>query len=113
MRVFRMLMIKGQLEQKQVADFSMLSPKDTRELLYKMLKAGYLALQVCEGCGSWESVSGAAGMGAVRWVQLKGRGYVGQRMHWWALCTIEEGLLLLQQALSECAGTLHHGLTSW
>lgn len=46
MRVFRMLMIKGQLEQKQVADFSMLSPKDTRELLYKMLKAGYLALQV-------------------------------------------------------------------
>lgn len=30
----------------QVTDFSMLAPKETRELLYRMLRAGFLALQV-------------------------------------------------------------------
>jgi len=45
LRVFRLLLLKGQLEQKQVADFSMLTPKDTRELLYRMLRAGFLSLQ--------------------------------------------------------------------
>ncbi|KAG1677915.1 hypothetical protein FOA52_001333 [Chlamydomonas sp. UWO 241] len=45
LRIFRLLLLKGQLEQKQVADFSMLSPKETRELLYRMLRAGFLALQ--------------------------------------------------------------------
>ncbi len=46
LRIFRLLLLKGQLEQKQVADFSMLSPRETRELLYRMLKGGFLALQV-------------------------------------------------------------------
>lgn len=30
----------------QVADMAMLPPKDTRELLYRMLQAGFVFLQV-------------------------------------------------------------------
>lgn len=30
----------------QVADFAMLPPKDTRELLYRMLRAGFVFMQV-------------------------------------------------------------------
>lgn len=47
MRIFRLLLAKKQLEQKQVADFAMLPQKDARELLYRMLQAGYVSLQVC------------------------------------------------------------------
>ncbi len=50
-----LLLQKGQLEQKQIADFGMLPAKETRELLYKMLKAGYLALQVRQ---CWDISSG-------------------------------------------------------
>ncbi|GAX83075.1 hypothetical protein CEUSTIGMA_g10501.t1 [Chlamydomonas eustigma] len=45
LRIFRLLLLRGQLEQKQVTDFSMLAPKETRELLYRMLRGGFLAMQ--------------------------------------------------------------------
>ncbi|KAL4446224.1 hypothetical protein ABPG77_003031 [Micractinium sp. CCAP 211/92] len=45
MRIWRLLLLSGQLEQKQVADLAMLTKEDAREKLYGMLKAGYLALQ--------------------------------------------------------------------
>lgn len=35
-----------QLEQKLVSEKAMLPSKDTRELLYSMFKAGFVALQV-------------------------------------------------------------------
>ncbi len=49
LRVFRLLALRGQLEQKQIADLAMLPPKDTRELLYRMLAGGFVLIQV--GCG--------------------------------------------------------------
>ncbi|EIE21445.1 hypothetical protein COCSUDRAFT_43175 [Coccomyxa subellipsoidea C-169] len=45
MRVFRLLCAKKQLEQKQVADYAMVPVRDARELLYRMLRAGFLTLQ--------------------------------------------------------------------
>lgn len=45
LRIFRLLLIRGQLESKQVAEFSTLAPKETREILYDMLLAGILSLQ--------------------------------------------------------------------
>ncbi|KAF5840075.1 hypothetical protein DUNSADRAFT_17810 [Dunaliella salina] len=45
LRIFRLLFIHDQLEQKQVADMSMLPPKETRELLYRMLQGGFVFLQ--------------------------------------------------------------------
>ncbi|KAG2501534.1 hypothetical protein HYH03_000041 [Edaphochlamys debaryana] len=45
LRVFRLLALRGQLEQKQIADLAMLPPKDTRELLYRMLSGGFVMLQ--------------------------------------------------------------------
>ena len=40
MRIWRLLLLTGQLEQKQVADLAMLTKEDAREKLYGMLKAG-------------------------------------------------------------------------
>ena len=45
LRVYRLLVTLRQLEQKQVAEKAMLPTKDTRELLYRMLKAGTISLQ--------------------------------------------------------------------
>ncbi|KAK9908400.1 hypothetical protein WJX75_007290 [Coccomyxa subellipsoidea] len=45
MRVFRLLRVKKQLEQKQVADYAMVPVRDARELLYRMLRGGFLTLQ--------------------------------------------------------------------
>eukprot|EP00198_Chlamydomonas_reinhardtii_P006483 XP_001695819.1 predicted protein [Chlamydomonas reinhardtii] len=45
LRVFRLLALRGQLEQKQIADLAMLPAKDTRELLYLMLQGGFVMLQ--------------------------------------------------------------------
>ena len=42
-----MLQEKKQLEQKQIAEFAMVPVREAREVLYKMLKGGFLALQVC------------------------------------------------------------------
>lgn len=41
--------MRGQLEQKQVADTVMQPHKETRELLYRMLRAGYVQMQVRQG----------------------------------------------------------------
>lgn len=45
MRIWRLLLLNGQLEQKQVADLAMVTKEEAREALYAMLKGGYLALQ--------------------------------------------------------------------
>ncbi|KAF6265727.1 hypothetical protein COO60DRAFT_870422 [Scenedesmus sp. NREL 46B-D3] len=45
LRVFQTLLMRGQLEQKQVADTVMQPHKETRELLYRMLRAGYVQMQ--------------------------------------------------------------------
>ena len=47
LRIFRMLQEKKQLEQKQIAESAMVPVREAREVLYKMLKGGFLALQVC------------------------------------------------------------------
>ena len=44
--MYRLLETLRQLEQKQVSEKAMLPMKDTRELLYRMLKAGTISLQV-------------------------------------------------------------------
>jgi len=44
-RIFRLLLLKQNLEQKQIAEMAMISVKDTRELLYKLLKAQYVQIQ--------------------------------------------------------------------
>mmetsp|Transcript_12405 Transcript_12405/g.49771 ORF Transcript_12405/g.49771 Transcript_12405/m.49771 type:complete len:451 (+) Transcript_12405:199-1551(+) len=44
-RIFRLLLLKHNLEQKQIAEMAMISIKDTRELLYKLLKAHYVQIQ--------------------------------------------------------------------
>ncbi len=43
--MFRLLTAKKQLEQKQLADYAMVPVRDARELLYRMLRAGFLTLQ--------------------------------------------------------------------
>lgn len=45
LRIFRLLFQRHQLEQKQIADMVMSPIKDTRELLYKLLQAGYVSMQ--------------------------------------------------------------------
>lgn len=44
-RVFRLLCMKGQLEQKQISDIALVALTETRELLYRLLKEEYLQLQ--------------------------------------------------------------------
>lgn len=44
-RVFRLLAMKGQLEQKQISDQALVGRKETLEILYKLLKDDYLQLQ--------------------------------------------------------------------
>lgn len=45
LRIFRLLIMKSQLEQKQVAELAMTPVKDTRDCLYKMLASNYVHLQ--------------------------------------------------------------------
>ncbi|GBG60526.1 hypothetical protein CBR_g5701 [Chara braunii] len=45
-RVFRLLLMKKQLEQKQIAEMAMIPIKDTREVLYTLLKEEFVQLQV-------------------------------------------------------------------
>ena len=49
LRIWRLLLLKCHMEQMQIADLAMLDAKETRSLLYRMLKAGYVAMQV-----TWE-----------------------------------------------------------
>ncbi|GFH06520.1 predicted protein [Haematococcus lacustris] len=44
-RIFRMLLLRGQLEQKQVSDCAMIPARDTRETLYRMLTSGFVFMQ--------------------------------------------------------------------
>ena len=44
-RIFQLLFLSRQLEQKQIAEIAMLPLKDTREILYKLLQHGYIYLQ--------------------------------------------------------------------
>lgn len=44
-RVFRLLAMKGQLEQKQISDQALVGRRETQEILYKLLKDEYLQLQ--------------------------------------------------------------------
>eukprot|EP00270_Netrium_digitus_P009563 TRINITY_DN2912_c0_g2_i1.p1 TRINITY_DN2912_c0_g2~~TRINITY_DN2912_c0_g2_i1.p1 ORF type:complete len:258 (+),score=101.11 TRINITY_DN2912_c0_g2_i1:40-774(+) len=44
-RIFRLLLLKKALEQKQVGEMAMVSLKEARELLYNMLKEEFLYLQ--------------------------------------------------------------------
>jgi len=44
LRIYRVL-LNLQLEQKQIAELSMVPIKDTRDLLYKLLKCGYVQMQ--------------------------------------------------------------------
>eukprot|EP00210_Caulerpa_lentillifera_P008163 g7796.t1 len=45
LRIFRLLLFKRQLEQKQIADLTMLDPKEARSLLYDMFRTGFVILQ--------------------------------------------------------------------
>eukprot|EP00271_Cylindrocystis_brebissonii_P015050 TRINITY_DN3697_c0_g1_i2.p1 TRINITY_DN3697_c0_g1~~TRINITY_DN3697_c0_g1_i2.p1 ORF type:complete len:488 (+),score=133.77 TRINITY_DN3697_c0_g1_i2:156-1619(+) len=44
-RIFRLLHLKGQLEQKQIGEMAMVPLKEARELLYRLLQDEYLLLQ--------------------------------------------------------------------
>lgn len=44
-RIWRLLLLNGQMEQKQVAELAMVPKEEAREALYAMLQAGYLTLQ--------------------------------------------------------------------
>ncbi|MCO5574253.1 hypothetical protein L7F22_028035 [Adiantum nelumboides] len=44
-RIFRLLCMKGQLEQKQISDIALVALTETRDRLYKLLKEEYLQLQ--------------------------------------------------------------------
>lgn len=45
-RIWRLLVARRQLEQKQVADCAMVTLNDAREVLYRLLRAGFVSLQV-------------------------------------------------------------------
>lgn len=49
-RVFRLLLMKRMLEQKQVSDMAMIPSKEAKEILYTLLAENYISLQVCSGC---------------------------------------------------------------
>jgi DNA-directed RNA polymerase III subunit RPC3 len=45
-RVFRLLLMKKMLEQKQVSDMAMIPAKEAKEILYTLLAEGFVSLQV-------------------------------------------------------------------
>jgi DNA-directed RNA polymerase III subunit RPC3 len=45
LRVFRLLLVKRVLEQKQVVDMAMIPSKEARELLYSLLAENFISLQ--------------------------------------------------------------------
>lgn len=53
LRIFRLLKIKGPLEQKIIAEMCMLKYKDTRERLYSLFRAGYIQLRVNRFSSFW------------------------------------------------------------
>lgn len=45
-RIFRLVLQKKYLEQKQVEDFAMIPAKEAKDMLYKMLSENFILLQV-------------------------------------------------------------------
>lgn len=45
-RIFRLVLQKKHLEQKQVEDFAMIPAKEAKDMLYKMLSENFILLQV-------------------------------------------------------------------
>lgn len=45
-RIFRLVLQKRHLEQKQVEDFAMIPAKEAKDMLYKMLSENFISLQV-------------------------------------------------------------------
>ena len=45
-RVFRLLMLKKLLEQKQVSDMALIPQKEAKEMLYSLLAENFVSLQV-------------------------------------------------------------------
>lgn len=45
-RIFRLVLQKKHLEQKQVEDFAMIPAKEAKDMLYKMLSENFMSLQV-------------------------------------------------------------------
>ena len=60
LRVWRLLLQHGQLEEKTVAERAMVPPKEARSLLYTLLKAGALQLQARSLCRGWRQHSEGA-----------------------------------------------------
>ena len=50
--MFRLLLLKRMLEQKQVADMAMIPSKEAKELLYVLMAENYVTLQVSTQGGS-------------------------------------------------------------
>lgn len=50
LRVFRLLLMKKMLDQKQVTDMAMIPSKEAKELLYTLLAENFVSLQVSENC---------------------------------------------------------------
>lgn len=48
-RIFRLVLQKKHLEQKQVEDFAMIPAKEAKDMLYKMLSENFISLQVTDG----------------------------------------------------------------
>ena len=48
-RVFRLLLLKKVLEQKQVADMAMIPSKEAKEMLYSLMAESFVTLQVHNG----------------------------------------------------------------
>eukprot|EP00731_Ephydatia_muelleri_P016873 Em0009g1297a len=53
LRVFRLLLLKKTLEQKQVADLAMVPSKEAKELLYSLLSENYITLQEIPKAGDY------------------------------------------------------------
>lgn len=53
LRVFRLLLLKKALEQKQVADLAMIPSKEAKELLYSLLSENYVTLQEIPKAGDY------------------------------------------------------------
>ena len=60
LRIFRLLLLKTMLEQKQVADVAMIPGKEAKELLYTLLAESFVSLQVVGGGGGGGGGGGAS-----------------------------------------------------
>lgn len=68
-RIWRLLVARRQLEQKQVADCAMVTLNNAREMLYRLLRAGFVSLQVGGALTLQPSCKGARLGGRLHWPQ--------------------------------------------